>query len=193
MTLFTVKKKGKIRICCCFMLDTNCRYIPIVAHATHQVTPIFLKMIHSKGKTFEGKITFSAGKINWSNVLQNKTCYLAAILKLSLLTGPYQRRRHWGQGSDETLEKMRFCSLLPCCWIHVTLRLHLNIAEEKAKFTGVLIFCKDFYSSAMRAWSSAVSTGHPAQCAGVNSRCWSMDPLYEDCSLLSLLKGLSRE
>ena len=44
------------------MLDTNCSYIPIVDHATHQVTPIFSKMIHSKGKTFEGKITFSAGK-----------------------------------------------------------------------------------------------------------------------------------
>ena len=138
------------------MLDTNCRYIPIVDHTTHQVTPIFFKMIHSKGKTFEGKITFSAGKINWSNVLQNKTCYLAAILKLCLLTGPYQRRRHWAQGTDETLEKMRSCSLLPCCWIHVTLRLHLNIAEEKAKFTGVLIFCKNFYSSAMnklRPWA----------------------------------------
>ena len=98
------------------MLDTNCRYIPIVDHTTHQVTPIFFKMIHSKGKTFEGKITFAAGKyIDQNNVLQNKTCSLAAILKLSLLTRPYQRRRHWGQGSDETLEKMKSCSLLPFC------------------------------------------------------------------------------
>ena len=53
------------------MLDTNCRYIPIADHATHQVTPIFSKMIHSKGTTFEGKITFLRAKLTKCPSKQN--------------------------------------------------------------------------------------------------------------------------
>lgn len=118
--------------------------------------PFFLRWYTAKEKHLREKLHSQLAKYIDQMSFKMYLCYLAAILKLSLLTRPYQRRRHWGQGSHETLEQMKSCSLLPLFWSHVTLQLHLNIAEEKAKFTGVLIFCKNFYSSAMnklRPWA----------------------------------------